>query len=212
MTKTRRAHTVTAAALYNLLKCAFDDYNKSISTDEDRLDFEDWHTKCMTESPQFEYWYTTLSFELTLLLFVRSLRQGNFKLYIEAFISLVPWFFALDHTNYSRWIPVHIRDMLSLPTTHPAVFQQFMSGNFVVQKTHNLFSSLSIDHAQEQNNAKVKGCGGAIGLSENPGAMRRWMVAGPEVARIVEEFEASCAKEKSVRNQKPRHHEQVPFA
>ena len=188
VTKTRRAHTVTAAALYNLLKCAFDDYNKSISTDEDRLDFEDWHTKCMTESPQFEYWYTTLSFELTLLLFIRSLRQGNFKLYIEALISLVPWFFALDYTNYSRWIPVHIRDMLSLPTTHPAVFQQFMSGSFVVQKTHNLFSSLSIDHAHEQNNA------------------------GPEVARIVEEFEASCAKEKSVRNQKPRHHEQVPFA
>ena len=102
--------------------------------------------------------------------------------------------------------------MLSLPTTHPAVFQQFMSGNFVVQKTHNLFSSLSTDHAHEQNNAKVKGCGGAIGLTENPGALRRWMVAGPEVARIVEEFEASCTKEKSVRNQKPRHHEQVLFA
>ena len=84
--------------------------------------------------------------------------------------------------------------MLSLPTTHPAVFQQFMSGNFVVQKTHKLFSSLSIDHAHEQNNAKVKGCGGAIGLKENPGALRQWMVAGQEVARIVEEFEAPVQK------------------
>ena len=35
----------------------------------------------------------------------------------------------------------------------------------------------------------VKGSGGAIGLTGNPGALRRWMVAGPEIARITTEFE-----------------------
>ena len=35
----------------------------------------------------------------------------------------------------------------------------------------------------------VKGSGGAIGLTGNPGALRRWMVAGPEIATMITEFE-----------------------
>ena len=31
--------------------------------------------------------------------------------------------------------------------------------------------------------------GGAVGLTDNPSALRRWMVAGPEVARVIGEFE-----------------------
>ena len=50
-----------------------------------------------------------------------------------------------------------------------------------------------IDHAHEQNNALVKGEGGAVGLTENPSALRRWTVSGPEVARIINEFENSIA-------------------
>ena len=30
---------------------------------------------------------------------------------------------------------------------------------------------------------------GAVGLTENPTAFRKWMVAGPEQARIIQEFE-----------------------
>ena len=49
-------------------------------------------------------------------------------------------------------------------------------------------SAIPIDQAHEQNNAYIKGDGGAIGLTDNPNALRRWMIAGPEVARIIEEF------------------------
>jgi hypothetical protein len=31
-------------------------------------------------------------------------REENFQL---ALTKIVPWFFALDHIHYSRWIPVH---------------------------------------------------------------------------------------------------------
>ena len=48
---------------------------------------------------------------------------------------------------------------------------------------------MAIDQAHEQNNAMVKGDGGAVGLTENPSALRRWMISGPEIARIVNEFE-----------------------
>ena len=36
---------------------------------------------------------------------------------------------------------------------------------------------------------KSKESGGAIGLTENPQMLERWMVAGPELGRVVEEFE-----------------------
>ena len=61
-------------------------------------------------------------------------------------------------------------------------------GNFTITKTDRIFSAISIDQAHKQNDACIKGYGGAVGLSDNPNAYRHWMVAGPEVARVVEEF------------------------
>ncbi len=114
--------------------------------------------------------------------------------------------FALDHTHYSRWLPVHIRDMSLLPQKHPAVFEEFCNGKFVVQKTQKLFSCMAIDQCHEQNNADVKGSiGGAIGLMTNPVALERWMVTGLGVARMVKEFESSLAGTKGNNH---RHHEQ----
>ncbi len=124
-----------------------------------------------------------------MLLFIRSIREGNFQLYMESLTAIVPWMFALDHTHYSRWLSVHIRDMVSLKEKHPAIFTEFCAGNFSVNKTGNKFSAMALDQCHEQNNATVKESGGAIGLLTNPSALRRWMVAGPEIARIVSEFE-----------------------
>ena len=66
----------------------------------------------------------------------------------------------------------------------------------MVQKSLRAFSSIALDHAHEQANTLVKGDGGAVGLTESPGALLRWMVAGPELARMTQEFEEfiSCHK------------------
>ena len=72
---------------------------------------------------------------------------------------------------------------------HPDVYEKFVDGFFVVHKTQNRFSAMALDQAHEQENALVKRDGRAVGLAENSGVLRRWMVAGPEVARIVNEFE-----------------------
>ena len=74
---------------------------------------------------------------------------------------------------------------------HPNIFTEFNDGNFTVQKSVRAFSSLAIDQAHEQNNEGVKGDGGAIGLTQNPDALRRWMISGPEIMRLTAEFETS---------------------
>jgi hypothetical protein len=96
--------------------------------------------------------------------------------------------------------------MVTLNNTHPDTYGEFLKGNFVVKKTTHSFSSIAIDQAHEQNNASVKGDGGAVGLTENPAALRRWMVSGPEMARLIGEFEASLEK---TRQPDFRHHEQT---
>ncbi|KAK3097011.1 hypothetical protein FSP39_005574 [Pinctada imbricata] len=98
--------------------------------------------------------------------------------------------------------------MISLDTLHPAVKREFEDGKFVVNKTGRGFSSIALDHAHEQNNKLVKGDGGAIGLTENSTQLLRWMVCGPEVARVIQEFHTLLdgSKGEAVKS----HHEELP--
>jgi len=105
------------------------------------------------------------------LMYVRAIREANFLLYIDALTKIVPWFFALGHTHYARWVPVHLRHMITLEVTHPDVHEKFLEGKFTVKKTARTFSAIAIDQAHEQNNASVKGDGGAVGLTENLAAL-----------------------------------------
>ena len=84
---------------------------------------------------QFQYWLLTLHFQLTILIFFRSLREGNFQLYKDACKSL-----ALDCTHNARWLPVHIRDRECLETEVPVIAAELKNGNFVVNKTNGAFS------------------------------------------------------------------------
>ena len=88
----------------------------------------------------------------------------------------------------------------------PGPVQQSLRKCWVISKSSNTFSSIPIDQAHEQNNARVKGSGGAVGLTESPVAFRRWMVAGPETARVLQEFESQLKGETNV-DEKNKHHE-----
>lgn len=120
---------------------------------------------------------------------------------------MVPWFFSLDHTNCARWLPIHLRDMYRLNDVAPDVALQFQQGKFAVNKMSKPFSAIPIDQAHEQNIALAKGEGEAVGLTENPSALRRWMVPGPEIARVINEFEASMVTECPETEQSAKHHE-----
>ena len=79
--------------------------------------------------------------------FVRSLREGDFPLHVQACNELCSWFHAPDHTNYARWRPVHVRDMVQLAQQNPEVHAEFMKGNIVVQKYRRKFSLMAKDQA-----------------------------------------------------------------
>lgn len=103
---------------------------------------------------------------------VRSLHEGDFPLYIDALGQLVPWFFALDRVPYSRWLPVHIRDLVALEDKHPSEYARFLRGKFFVQQSTHAFSLVALDQSHEQTYEVVKCEGGAVGLTEKSLCLR----------------------------------------
>ena len=201
--RARRAHQLTASALYALLNKAYVEREEMAS--KEAPSFNKWCRERMASSPHFQFWLIALQLELLYLVFVRSFRESDFELYLDAIQKLAAWCFALDHTNYARWLPVHLQDMLSLKEEHPYVYHQFLNYGFVVQKTSRRFSSIAVDQAREQNNALVKGDEGAVGLMQNLIVLRGWLISGPEIATIADEIQQSTMKRrKAFRTRLPR--------
>lgn len=151
--KTRHVPQVTAGALYVLLHQAY-----ARRYDDQGNSMEECRKLMCEKSPHFQYWCTVFKMELSLLPFLRSLRFPNSQLYpLDALIDLKVVLFALDHTNYASWIPIHLHVMEELKPRHPGVAEKFNAGKFTVQNTCQAFSAIPIDQAHEQNNAVIKG-------------------------------------------------------
>ena len=56
------------------------------------------------------------------LSFVHSIRNRDFQLYKTTINLFLPWFFTLDRRNYTRWLSVHLCDMIQLQETNHNVF------------------------------------------------------------------------------------------
>ncbi len=61
VTRTRRAHQVTASSLYLLLQKAYTEYSGDT---EDVMSLEDWRTERADGCPHFRFWYIILQLEL----------------------------------------------------------------------------------------------------------------------------------------------------
>lgn len=96
------------------------------------------------------YWHSYIDMVGLLLLFLRSIREGDWDLHLNCIRNMLPWMFAYDRINYSRYLPVYLCDMLYLEDAHPVVSEAFAAGDFVVQRSSNAFSQLPVDQTIEQ--------------------------------------------------------------
>eukprot|EP00794_Sanderia_malayensis_P004062 gene4062-4614_t len=136
--------------------------------------------------------------------------QRSFKQYCECLEQLTPWMFSMDHTHYAKWLPVFIQTLNELEVLHPEIYTEFMDGKFVVQKSKKKFSCIGVDHAHEQNNKVVKGDGGVIRILDQPNALMKWMMAGPEMSLMVDECE-SLLRNKDKDDSSKRHEDTLAF-
>ena len=86
VTMTHNTHQIIAATLHTLLQqsynndCTPDDDN---NTQPDEEVFEEWCTRREKANVHVDDWHKTLSMEILLLVYIRSLRKGNFELYVR---------------------------------------------------------------------------------------------------------------------------------
>ena len=93
--------------------------------------------------------------------------------------------------------------MESLPASIQQEFEEH--ANWVVIKTTHRFSSIQIDQTHEHNNDLVKRSGSAIGLTENPSAVKKCMIAGHKQARLLKVLDQKYISEDGNK----QHHEEV---
>ena len=189
-------HIKRARYCMQVLLCAM--YRKLASAcsnegDDSHIDPQEWLTDKAETNSMCRYLKIVLDLQAQILSFVRSIREGNFILYVQSLRSILKWFFILDHYNYARWLTVHVFDMMNLHITNPDVYTEMQKGSFSYAKSQRPFSRMALDQLHEQNNKLIKGLGGASNIlnQQDESALIRWGTCGSEITRIISEFEES---------------------
>lgn len=89
---------------------------------------EDFLTRFKQEmsSKLFKFWDKYIDMILLLLEFIRAEREGDWELHLKVTKKMIPYFFAIDRFNYSRWLPVYILDMRNLQEKALDVYNEFL--------------------------------------------------------------------------------------
>ena len=172
-------HLVSALQLVRE-ECNAENFNVVLSLPEfeELANLYEQYCKDENDGPLKMFWNSYLEMVATLLCLIRATREGNWELHLECIKAVLPWFFAYDHTNYVRYLPVYLVHMLEPPDTHPEAYSMLSQGDFGVQRTTSHgFSQLPVDQTIEQTlNRNTKTKGGIIGLSLKKGAVQWWML------------------------------------
>ena len=99
-----------------------------------QMQLEDWISDANKESPTVAFWLLIRKYDQLIFMFIRAHREGKFDLMIESLQKLAPLYFAMDHQNYARWIPIFIRDLQLLPQTIREEFEKWKLDYFQKQQ------------------------------------------------------------------------------
>lgn len=147
--------------------------------------FDQFIQVCKTQSETFQYWDTFLSLMSNVENLIRSDREGNWALHLQAVEDLLPLFAAFDSTNYLRWCSLYLEDMHQLPQTNPVIYEAFSDGKFVVKRTPGKFKAVGADMALEQTiNKSQKSASGIIGRTKQKQYVARWELIYHEMLAV----------------------------
>ena len=139
-------------------------------------------------SPLFVVMRHYMCMIMEMFAFIRSVRSGNWKLHLITLEQFTKYFFAHDRLNYSRMIPLCLAEMASLEASDPSIHQEFMNGNWVVNKNDSVsFCAVGADNALEHLNRSMKVSGGLVGITQNESARAKFFLIAPELARLSSE-------------------------
>ena len=137
---------VTLCALYSKLTEAV------VADESSNLTPIEWLSQQANKSQSCFYWKLIMEYQIHFLIFIHSICEGNFELYVESLRKLIKWSFACDKYNYAHWLSVHIFDLMTMKVKHPDIYENLKKGFFSFQKSTREFSRMALDQVHEQNN------------------------------------------------------------
>ena len=151
--------------------------------------FNAFFEKVKLQGSMSEFWISYITMVKTLLDIIRASREGNFLLHLQAVEAIIPWCFAYDRTNYSRYLPWYIKSMQELESENPKIWDYLCDRGFSVQlSTTNSFGRIPMDQTIEETvNKDTQTTGGTKGFSLNAKAVSRYYITA--------DFRRSCLRQ-----------------
>ena len=155
----------------------------------------DWLTQKSKDNTLLLYWKCVIDLQIKVLLYVRSIREGNFKLHVEVLHKLLSLYF--------------IYDFYIIGTKFPYPHNFLSKGNVSFQKSHREFSKMGLDQIHEQNNELFKRCRRASDLLNkmDDSALIRWETSSPVITRLILEFKDCLDRNEIFAESSTKHHE-----
>ena len=134
-----------------------------------------------------QFWMQYMDTIQMVLSLIRATKENNLLLHIASLHKLCPLFFALDHHNYARYVPVYLLSLMNLDKTHPGAKELLVENGFSVSRSSVPRSRNAVDITIEQTiNRHAKCHDGIIGFSRNYSAYYRWCTTRHLKAKYVE--------------------------
>ena len=93
-----------------------------------------------------KFWLSFLEMCELLFNIIFATRSGHWSLYLMSLRQALPWCFAYDRPNYSRYLTAHYQDLVHLEKDFPDIHSEFENGNFSVQLSpDNPFGRMEAD-------------------------------------------------------------------
>ena len=118
--------------------------------------------------------------------FIRSERTSDWKLHLSSLQAMLPYFAAAGHNHYTKSVWLYLQDMSDLPNTHPDIYQEYISGHFVVRRSDRFWAGLARDLTIEQTLMRtMKSTGGLTrGRGVDQKQRLKWLMALPACAEV----------------------------
>ena len=107
---------------------------------------------------------------------MRASREGDWDLHLHSIRMMIPWCFAYDKVNYSRYLTPYFAQMTNLGDKNPEVQKAFKEGSFSAQlASSNPFGRIPVDQTTEVTvNKDTQNPDGTTRFSLKPSTVQRY--------------------------------------
>jgi hypothetical protein len=139
-----------------------------------------------------QFWMSYIDLVSLLLNLIRASREACWNLHLSSVREMIPWCFAYNRSNYSRYLPWYYHEMVRLPQNHPEIYAYLENGGFSCQiGPVNTYGRIPMDQTIEETiNKDTQTVGGTKGFSTRKNAVSKYYITADDRANYVRKLRA----------------------